>query len=101
MRSSRVAASVHARGVRLAESLVILLVVPDAIERAATGAHQAADQRALAGPLATASDGAPGRADGGAAERADAGVLTHVQSLVRALARRVAGLGRRLAVARV
>src|SRR4030095_13338658 len=69
----RVAASLHAAGIRLAESFVVFLVVPDAIERAAAGPDQPADQRALAGSLATAGDRATGRADRRGTERADAG----------------------------
>src|SRR4029453_6291699 len=100
--SSRVVpASAHAGGVRFAETLVVLLVVPDAVERAAAGAHQAADQRAFAGALATPRDGATGCADRGAPECTDAGCLAHVQDVVGAFARRVAGLGRRLLVTRV
>jgi hypothetical protein len=60
----------HAGGIRLAEAFVVLLVVPDAIERAAAGPDQPADQRALAGSLATARDRATGRADRRATEPA-------------------------------
>src|SRR4029077_1986366 len=91
---------VHARGVRLAEVLVVLLVVPDAIESPAAGADQAADQGTLARALASAGDRTAGRADRRAAERADASVLADVPSLVRARTGCGSGLGRRLAIAR-
>src|SRR4030095_3493043 len=93
--------SVHARAIRLAEALVVLLVVPHAIQRAAAGADQPTDQPPLAGTLAAAGDRPTSCADRGATERADAGVLAHVDDLVLALTRRGARLRGRLVVAGV
>src|SRR5439155_16530262 len=72
-----VALGLHATRVRIAEELVVLLVVPDAVQRAAAGADQAADERALA----AAGDGSAGCADRGAAERADPGILADLDEL--------------------
>src|SRR5262249_54572608 len=76
--------------VRRAIALIMLLVVVDAVERTRAGPDAAANERALARALATARDAAAQRADGGAAERADAGILRGVEDLVVAFPLRAA-----------
>src|SRR5262245_58235542 len=81
----------HAARIRRAIALVVLLVLVEAVERAAAGADDAADGRALARPLTAAGDRATGRAHRRADDRADRAVLHDLHRLVlRArLARRV------------
>src|SRR5439155_1206925 len=62
VRLSGVAARAHAATIRLPVTLVVPLVLVEAVEGAAAGAEHAADRRALARALAAVVDGA-GRAE--------------------------------------
>src|SRR5439155_7297830 len=79
---ARVALRLHAARVRFLVPLVVLLVLVETVERAAAGAHEAADRRALAGPLAAAGHRAARGSDRGTDDRTDRGVLHHLGRLV-------------------
>src|SRR2546425_13101423 len=80
----------------LFRSLVVPLVLVEAVEGAAASAEHAADRRALARALAAVGDGAARGAHRRAHDCADRGVLHRVSGLVA-----VAGLRRRVLVAGV
>src|SRR2546426_191847 len=86
----------HAARVRGPIALVVLLVLVETVERAAAGADDATDGRALAGALAAAGDRATRGTDRGADDRPDRAVLDDFHRLVLR-----AGLARRVLVARV
>src|SRR5881296_3686665 len=86
----------HAARVRGAIALVVLLVLVETVERAAAGADDATDGRALAGALAAAGDRAARGTDRRADNRPDRAVLDDFHRLVLR-----AGLARRVLVARV
>src|SRR3989441_10529747 len=86
----------HAARVRGPIALVVLLVLVETVERAAAGADDATDGRALAGALAAAGDRAARGTDRGADDRPDRAVLDDFHRLVLR-----AGLARRVLVARV
>src|SRR5213593_3835642 len=67
----RVAARVHAGCVGFAVSSGRLLVLVQAIERPAASAHEATDDRPLAGTAPASNDGAARRADCGTRDGAD------------------------------
>src|SRR5262245_49361718 len=92
----RIATRAHAARVRGAITLVVLLVLVEAIERAAAGAHDAADGRALARAPAAAGDASTRGAYRGADDRPDGAVLHDLHRLVPGarLARRVLVAGR-------
>src|SRR5262247_2047729 len=75
-RLADVAVRAHAGPVRLTILFVVLAVLVEPVERAATRAEQSADSRALASARAT------GRADHGARHRTDRAVLHGVHGLV-------------------
>src|SRR5438105_6312774 len=85
----------HAAGVRGSIALVVLLVLVEAVERAAARADDAADGRALAGALTASGDRAARGPNRRADDRADRAVLHDFHRLVLR-----AGLARRVLVAR-
>src|SRR5215467_14569286 len=81
-RLADVAVRAHAGPVRLTVLFVVLAVLVEPVERAATRADQPADGRTLACARAAAGDGSAGRADYGTRHRADGAVLHGVHRLV-------------------
>src|SRR5262252_2947499 len=81
-RLADVAVRAHAGPVRLTVLFVVLAVLVEPVERAATRADKPADGRALASTRAAACDGSAGRADHGARHRTDGAVLHRVHGLV-------------------
>src|SRR5262245_21161562 len=81
-RLADVAVRAHAGPVRLTILFVVLAVLVEPVERAATRADQSADSRALASARATARDGSAGRPNHGARHRTDGAVLHGVDGLV-------------------
>src|SRR5215470_183838 len=81
-RLADVAVRAHAGPVRFTVLFVVLAVLVEPVERAATRADQSADGRALASARAAARDGSAGRADHGARHRTDGAVLHGVHGLV-------------------
>src|SRR2546425_846088 len=80
--SCRIAARAHAARIRRSVVLVVLLFFVEPVERAGSGAHDAADRGALARALPASGHRATRGADGRADHRPDRGVLHDLLRIV-------------------